>query len=222
MATNPTLYDNFTRVKDWAVDKFADKEQLAYALSDVAFSGDYDDLLNKPDLSTYVTYNALSEMSYATQSYVTNAIAAIPSVDLTGYATETYVTTAIGNLVNSAPAALDTLEELANALGDDPNFATTITNELSYKANSADVYSKTEIQHMSYATTTYVNDAIAAIPSVDLSSYVTKTELNNASYITMADVSACAYITMADVSACAYATALTQSEMDTLFPVSNS
>jgi hypothetical protein len=50
-----------------------------------------------------------------------------------GYATEAYVTTAISNLVDSAPAALDTLNELAAALGDDANFSTTVTNSLATK-----------------------------------------------------------------------------------------
>ena len=57
------------------------------------------------------------------------------TVDLTGYATETYVDTAVSTLVDAAPAALDTLNELAAALGDDANFATTITNSLSDKAD---------------------------------------------------------------------------------------
>ena len=46
------------------------------------------------------------------------------------YATESYVTTAISNLVASAPATLDTLNELAAALGNDPNYATTISTAL--------------------------------------------------------------------------------------------
>lgn len=53
-----------------------------------------------------------------------------------GYATTTYVNTAVNNLVAAAPAALDTLNELAAALGDDPNFATTMTNALAGKASS--------------------------------------------------------------------------------------
>ena len=50
------------------------------------------------------------------------------------YATETYVGTEVSNLVDSSPAALDTLNELAAALGDDPNFATTVTNSIALKA----------------------------------------------------------------------------------------
>ena len=47
---------------------------------------------------------------------------------LNGYATESYVTTAISNVIDSAPSALDTLNELAAALNDDADFSTTITN----------------------------------------------------------------------------------------------
>lgn len=60
--------------------------------------------------------------------------ATVPSTDLTGYATESYVTTAVANLVDSAPTTLNTLNELAAALGDDANYATTITTALGLKA----------------------------------------------------------------------------------------
>ena len=56
------------------------------------------------------------------------------TVDLSDYATETYVDTAVTNLVASAPEALDTLNELAAALGDDANFATTVTSSIATKA----------------------------------------------------------------------------------------
>jgi hypothetical protein len=52
-----------------------------------------------------------------------------------GAATEAYVTSQIDALVNGAPGALDTLQELADALGNDPNFATTITNDLALKTD---------------------------------------------------------------------------------------
>jgi hypothetical protein len=41
----------------------------------------------------------------------------------------------VANTVGAAPAALDTLKELADALGNDANFATTVTNQLALKAN---------------------------------------------------------------------------------------
>jgi hypothetical protein len=52
----------------------------------------------------------------------------------TQIATTAFVTTAIGNVIDAAPGALDTLNELAAALGDDASFATTVTNSLSAKA----------------------------------------------------------------------------------------
>lgn len=54
-----------------------------------------------------------------------------------GYATETYVDDAITDLVDSSPDALNTLNELAAALGDDANFSTTVTNSIATKANKA-------------------------------------------------------------------------------------
>ena len=50
-----------------------------------------------------------------------------------------YVDTAITSILNAAPATLDTLNELAAALGDDPNFATTMTTALAGKVDDAQV-----------------------------------------------------------------------------------
>jgi microcystin-dependent protein len=58
------------------------------------------------------------------------------TTDLTGYATETYVDTSISNLVDTAPTALNTLNELAAALGDDANFASTITSLIADKISN--------------------------------------------------------------------------------------
>lgn len=60
----------------------------------------------------------------------------IVSVDST-IATKTYAdtaaSTAVANIIDAAPATLDTLNELAAALGDDPNFSTTVTNSIASK-----------------------------------------------------------------------------------------
>ena len=48
-----------------------------------------------------------------------------------------YTDAAIASLVDTAPATLDTLNELAAALGDDPNFATTVTNNIATKVSKA-------------------------------------------------------------------------------------
>ncbi|WP_407191943.1 phage tail protein [Citrobacter freundii] len=63
----------------------------------------------------------------------TTAPTAAQTVNNTQVATTAFVKSAIAALVASSPAALDTLNELAAALGNDPNFATTMTNALAGK-----------------------------------------------------------------------------------------
>ena len=55
----------------------------------------------------------------------------------TQLATTAFVAAAIGALIDAAPGAMDTLNELAAALGDDPSFATTVTNALAGKLTAA-------------------------------------------------------------------------------------
>lgn len=74
---------------------------------------------------------ANSAASYANSAFITaNTAYGWGNHASIGYATTTYVGTAISNLVNSAPTTLDTLNELAAALGNDANFSTTITTTL--------------------------------------------------------------------------------------------
>ncbi|MEH4620540.1 phage tail protein, partial [Enterobacter roggenkampii] len=58
-------------------------------------------------------------------------------------ATTEFVAKALASLAGSAPETLDTLKELADALGNDPNFATTVLNKLAEKLakdqNGADI-----------------------------------------------------------------------------------
>lgn len=54
-------------------------------------------------------------------------------------ATKLYVDTSIADLANSAPTTLNTLNELAAALGDDANFSTTVTTSIASKLTSANV-----------------------------------------------------------------------------------
>lgn len=70
---------------------------------------------------------------------VTNGVAAITVPN--NFVTSADVATAIANLVDSAPATLDTLNELAAALGDDPNFATTVTNMIAQRLSGVTINS---------------------------------------------------------------------------------
>ena len=111
------------------------------------------------------TYPSLTEVSYV--KGVTSAIqtqlnskANLASPELTGtplaptatsgtnttqIATTAFVSTAVANLINSAPGALDTLDELAAALGDDSNFASTITTALAGKSPVGHPHSTNDI-----------------------------------------------------------------------------
>lgn len=59
---------------------------------------------------------------------------AVAGTNTTQLATTAFVQATVAALIASSPAALDTLNELATALGNDPNFATTMTNSLAAKA----------------------------------------------------------------------------------------
>jgi len=59
------------------------------------------------------------------------------TVNTTQIATTAFVQTAVSNLVDSAPGTLNTLNELAAALGDDASFSTTVTNSIATKLPKA-------------------------------------------------------------------------------------
>lgn len=79
---------------------------------------------------------------------------AISGLDLSAAVSvaRTYTDTQISNLVDSAPGALNTLNELAAALGDDQNYASTITTALSGKQDKISGVSNTEIGYLDGVT----------------------------------------------------------------------
>ena len=80
------------------------------------------------------------------------------------YATQSYVTTAIANLVDASPATLDTLNELAAALGDDPNFATTVATSIGTKQAQLNGtgFVKVSGTTVSYDNSTYLTTSSAS------------------------------------------------------------
>jgi hypothetical protein len=72
-----------------------------------------------------------------TESQISDLGTYLTSSDLSTYATQTYVTSAVNNVIDAAPGALDTLNELAAAIGDDANFSATITAQIAGKLDSA-------------------------------------------------------------------------------------
>ena len=77
-----------------------------------------------------VTINGGLNMNAGTAATITNLTSPTNSGDA---ATKGYVDTSISNLVASAPGTLDTLNELAAALGNDASFSTTVTNSIAAK-----------------------------------------------------------------------------------------
>lgn len=107
-----------------------------------------------------------------------------------GFQNEAQVDARIQEVVAAAPEALDTLKELADALGNDPDFAGTVTTELAKKANSIDVYTKEEAdakfitEHQSLeglATETWVESKGYLTEHQDISGLATKEEVTESS-----------------------------------------
>lgn len=90
-------------------------------------------------------------------------------------ATQSYVTTAVSNLVNAAPSTLDTLNELAAALGNDANFATTLTTSIATKQAQLNGtgFVKVSGTTVSYDNSTYLTTTSASSNYVTLSTLQT-------------------------------------------------
>jgi hypothetical protein len=88
------------------------------------------------DFNTAVHTNRLDQMAAPTAAVALNAQKITGLADPTGAqdaATKVYTDTQISNLIAAAPGALDTLNELAVALGNDAAFSTTVTNSIATK-----------------------------------------------------------------------------------------
>lgn len=98
-------------------------------------------VLNKDDDSQVFKAIQALQVAASTWAKLTGKPTTISGFGITDAFTKTEtgsaIQTAISALVASSPAALDTLKELATALGNDPNFATTMTNALAGKAAKA-------------------------------------------------------------------------------------
>ena len=161
-------------------EKFYTKEQIDTMLeSGSGGGGTGGDYYTKSEIDTKLNLKA-------------NKTTTLSGYGITDAYTKTQVDKKVSDLVNSAPETLDTLNELASALGNDSNFATTIATQIGNKANSSDVYNKSETDTLlsdlaktsdlaTVATTGSYNDLLDKPTSfdVDLSNYYTKPEVDN-------------------------------------------
>ena len=109
---------------------------------------------------TALTTNLATEVSDRTAADLLKA-------DKSDTYTKSQVDTNISAIVDSAPGTLNTLNELAAALGDDANHVTTMTTLIGTKADQSTTYTKDE-----------VNSAIGGIPDTDLTSYDTSAQVD--------------------------------------------
>ena len=91
-----------------------------------------------------------------------------------GFQTEAEVEAAIQKIIGSAPGVLDTLEEIAKALGDDPNFATTMTQKLNELTTKIETETEKRVE----------GDAALDAKLTTLSTTLTKTVEDLRTYVT--------------------------------------
>lgn len=102
----------------------------------------------RTDLGKTYTYNGEAwDDSVSTSSLTVSGETSVPTPSTENnsktIANTEFVHGVVSNLVNGAPDALDTLQELARALGNDPNFATTVLNRIGEKESKTDA----QIEH---------------------------------------------------------------------------
>jgi hypothetical protein len=107
-----------------------------------------------------VCHNSGTETWVGTKTFSSSPIVPTPTANdnstkvcSTAYC-DSAVSTAVANLINAAPSALDTLNELASAMGNDANFSTTVTNSLAGKASltSNNTYTGNQIYNTGSST----------------------------------------------------------------------
>ena len=121
-----------------AVQADVDANELASDNAETALSGRLDTLEADPTTATAVAaVQADVDANETASDAAETALSGRLDVLEADPTTKTYVDTQVAGLVDSAPGVLNTLDELAAALGDDANFATTVTNSIA--AVQADV-----------------------------------------------------------------------------------
>jgi hypothetical protein len=121
-------FDNYIATHGYVADEIEDHSDLTTGVHGV--TGDVVGTTDSQTLSNKTLGTDLNAGTYK----VTNLATPTAEADA---ATKDYVDSAISNLVDGAPALLDTLNELAAALGDDENFATTVATDIGTKVSKA-------------------------------------------------------------------------------------
>ena len=137
------LSESDPTVPSWAKEK----EKPTYTYAEIQnkptlFSGNYNDLSNKPSLSAVATSGSYNDLKDKPTIPSTNGLASQTYVDNKASTTlsesKSYTDTKVSNLVGSAPSTLDTIAEIASALNNNPNVVTALNNSIASKQNATD------------------------------------------------------------------------------------
>ena len=147
--------------------------QIKYTNADFLDSSTVTGVIN----SSYIQTNQIkyTNADFLDSSTVTGVINATyiqsnqTKYDTSDFADSAFVTTQINNVIDAAPGALNTLNELAAALGDDANFSTTITNQIAAKLDSAQTIAIIDSAYVNARVTTGTDSAtVSAIITADV------------------------------------------------------
>jgi len=228
-----TLVNGFVPQSQLDIDERI-QDQAAKLITDgthTRISVSYNDTANTLNLTaTYADEEAVDAVATAltagtgiTKAYNDELNTITISVDTNSIATQSYVNTAVSNLVASAPEVLNTLNEIALALGNDSNFASTITTALSLKAplaspvftglptaptqsstdNSTTIATTAFVQTAktgaTQASKSYTDGAIAALGNTSDTKYVPVSEVGQPDGIATLDESGKVPLTQLDI-----------------------
>lgn len=147
---NPGLMTAADKVKLNGISDGANKTTVDTALSSTSTNPVQNKVINtklttmQSDIDSKVPSNRTINNKELSDNITLSAedVGALPNTttipSIAGLATETYVDNKVAGLVNGAPIALDTLQELANALGNDANFSTTVLTEIGKKVDKVE------------------------------------------------------------------------------------
>lgn len=145
--------------------KFSTKEQTAEAIEEA---------VSNAGIGTVTSVNGKTGVVQLSASDVGALPVSTQIPSIAGLATETYVDNKVASMVDSAPETLNTLNELAAALGDDPNFATTVATEIGGKVSKS-------------GDTMTGNLTIDKSSKAEIASYTVANSLSNISLIALSD-----------------------------------
>jgi hypothetical protein len=135
---------------------------------------------NPANTSNYNALTLAGDLTVNGGDIVLGGTGRIQGIDTVSAATDAaskgYVDTAVANLVSAAPTTLDTLNELAAALGDDPNFATSVASSIATKVSIG------AAEYLKGATVS--NDTITFTRGDNTTFAITTSDANSNNYLT--------------------------------------